>query len=82
MIAELRERFQSHSMKSYRSRFQRYFLMCLGSICPLLLVICSDWLCLTCSLWFLLFLPVSMLYLYTYMHLKIVWTSDIFLVVI
>lgn len=56
--------------------------MCLGSICPLLLVICSDRLCLTCSLWFLLFLPVSMLYLYTYMHLKIVWTSDVFLVVI
>ncbi|CAL5195424.1 unnamed protein product [Lathyrus oleraceus] len=30
MIAELRERFQSHSMKSYRSRFQRIFDLCMN----------------------------------------------------
>ncbi|KAL5562194.1 hypothetical protein UlMin_031941 [Ulmus minor] len=29
VIAELRERFQSHSMRSYRSRFQRIFDMCM-----------------------------------------------------
>ncbi|KAK7286747.1 hypothetical protein RJT34_21966 [Clitoria ternatea] len=28
VIAELRERFQSHSMKSYRSRFQRIYDLC------------------------------------------------------
>lgn len=28
VIAEVRERFQSHSMKSYRSRFQRIYEMC------------------------------------------------------
>ncbi|KAG8642010.1 uncharacterized protein LOC110627971 isoform X2 [Manihot esculenta] len=30
VIAELRERFQSHSMRSYRSRFQRIYDMCMG----------------------------------------------------
>ena len=30
MIAELKERFQSHSMKSYRSRFQRIFELCMN----------------------------------------------------
>ncbi|CAK7349423.1 unnamed protein product [Dovyalis caffra] len=30
VIAELRERFQSHSMKSYRFRFQRIYEMCMG----------------------------------------------------
>ncbi|XP_062174428.1 uncharacterized protein LOC133879728 isoform X2 [Alnus glutinosa] len=30
VIAELRERFQSHSMKSYRSRFQRIFDLCMS----------------------------------------------------
>lgn len=30
MIAELRERFQSHSMKSYRSRFQRIYDLCMS----------------------------------------------------
>lgn len=30
VIAELRERFQSHSMKSYRSRFQRIFDLCMN----------------------------------------------------
>lgn len=30
MIAELRERLQSHSMKSYRFRFQRIYDMCMG----------------------------------------------------
>ncbi|KAM0935811.1 putative fungal lipase-like domain, P-loop containing nucleoside triphosphate hydrolase [Dioscorea sansibarensis] len=30
VIAELRERFQSHSMRSYRSRFQKIFDMCMG----------------------------------------------------
>ncbi|XP_031404474.1 uncharacterized protein LOC116213599 isoform X2 [Punica granatum] len=30
VIAELRERFQSHSMKSYRSRFQRICELCMG----------------------------------------------------
>ncbi|XP_038900212.1 uncharacterized protein LOC120087314 isoform X2 [Benincasa hispida] len=29
VIAELRERFQSHSMKSYRSRFQRIYELCM-----------------------------------------------------
>lgn len=29
VIAELRERFQSHSMKSYRSRFQRIYDLCM-----------------------------------------------------
>ncbi|XP_042435726.1 uncharacterized protein LOC122021645 isoform X2 [Zingiber officinale] len=29
VIAELRERFQSHSMKSYRSRFQKLYDMCM-----------------------------------------------------
>ncbi|CAL9100147.1 unnamed protein product [Musa textilis] len=29
VIAELRERFQSHSMKSYRSRFQKLYEMCM-----------------------------------------------------
>ncbi|KAK9159779.1 hypothetical protein Syun_006120 [Stephania yunnanensis] len=29
VIAELRERFQSHSMKSYRARFQRIYDMCM-----------------------------------------------------
>lgn len=30
VIAELRERFQSHSMKSYRSRFQRIYDLCMS----------------------------------------------------
>ncbi|KAK2352774.1 protein EDS1L [Trifolium repens] len=30
VIAELRERFQSHSMRSYRSRFQRIFDLCMN----------------------------------------------------
>ncbi|XP_021676912.2 uncharacterized protein LOC110662290 isoform X2 [Hevea brasiliensis] len=30
VIAELRERFQSHSMRSYRFRFQRIYDMCMG----------------------------------------------------
>ncbi|WCJ37226.1 lipase class 3 family protein [Euphorbia peplus] len=30
VIAELRERLQSHSMRSYRSRFQRIYDMCMG----------------------------------------------------
>ncbi|XP_007049623.2 PREDICTED: uncharacterized protein LOC18612656 [Theobroma cacao] len=30
MIVELRERFQSHSMKSYRSRFQRIYDLCMN----------------------------------------------------
>ncbi|XP_054783773.1 uncharacterized protein LOC129298782 isoform X2 [Prosopis cineraria] len=30
VIAELKERFQSHSMKSYRSRFQRIFDLCMS----------------------------------------------------
>lgn len=30
MIAELRERFQSHSMRSYRSRFQSIYDRCMG----------------------------------------------------
>ncbi|KAF5726556.1 hypothetical protein HS088_TW22G00235 [Tripterygium wilfordii] len=30
MFAELRERFQSHSMRSYRSRFQRIYDLCMG----------------------------------------------------
>ncbi|EEF29329.1 hypothetical protein RCOM_0318150 [Ricinus communis] len=30
VIAELKERFQSHSMRSYRSRFQRIYDMCMG----------------------------------------------------
>lgn len=30
VFAELRERFQSHSMKSYRSRFQRIFDLCMN----------------------------------------------------
>ncbi|XP_050205834.1 uncharacterized protein LOC126655636 [Mercurialis annua] len=30
VIAELRERFQSHSMRSYRSRFQRIYDRCMG----------------------------------------------------
>ncbi|GAB4841485.1 hypothetical protein Ancab_022201 [Ancistrocladus abbreviatus] len=30
VIAELRERFQSHSMKSYRSRFQRIYDLCMN----------------------------------------------------
>lgn len=33
VIAELRERFQSHSMKSYRSRFQRIYDLCMSD-CP------------------------------------------------
>ncbi|KAK4781977.1 hypothetical protein SAY86_016079 [Trapa natans] len=31
VIAELKERFQSHSMKSYRSRFQRIYELCIGT---------------------------------------------------
>ncbi|XP_027192608.1 uncharacterized protein [Cicer arietinum] len=30
VLAELREKFQSHSMKSYRSRFQRIFDLCMN----------------------------------------------------
>lgn len=30
VIAELKERFQSHSMRSYRSRFQRIYYICMG----------------------------------------------------
>ncbi|KAA8550557.1 hypothetical protein F0562_002241 [Nyssa sinensis] len=30
LIAEVRERFQSHSMKSYRSRFQRIYDLCMS----------------------------------------------------
>ncbi|KAK9281765.1 hypothetical protein L1049_004670 [Liquidambar formosana] len=32
VIAELRERFQSHSMRSYRSRFQRIYDLCMSDI--------------------------------------------------
>ncbi|KAL5798653.1 hypothetical protein ACOSQ2_003473 [Xanthoceras sorbifolium] len=31
VIAELRERFQSHSMRSYRSRFQRIYDLCMSN---------------------------------------------------
>lgn len=31
VIAELRERFQSHSMRSYRSRFQKIYDLCMGN---------------------------------------------------
>ncbi|KAK4845717.1 hypothetical protein QYF36_008284 [Acer negundo] len=31
VIAELRERFQSHSMRSYRSRFQRIYNLCMSN---------------------------------------------------
>ncbi|XP_057834847.1 uncharacterized protein LOC131045291 isoform X2 [Cryptomeria japonica] len=31
VLAELRERFQSHSMKSYRSRFQKIYDLCMGN---------------------------------------------------
>ncbi|XP_016541816.2 uncharacterized protein LOC107842470 isoform X4 [Capsicum annuum] len=30
VLAEVKERFQSHSMKSYRSRFQRIYELCMG----------------------------------------------------
>lgn len=31
VLAELRERFQSHSMRSYRSRFQKIYDLCMGN---------------------------------------------------
>ncbi|XP_057964023.1 uncharacterized protein LOC131155113 [Malania oleifera] len=34
VITELRERFQSHSMKSYRSRFQRIYDLCMSDNAP------------------------------------------------